>query len=448
MKKMICMALILTILLILPACKSTPATITSEPSISPTDFVEQKTDQGVLVTTNYYSITLPNIWKNNYLIHYQKETDGYTLRFIERVSYETQGFDGLIFSLSLTPAVGNKPTPFPHNTPYTYLGGLYVPNHGMFTLSSFFPTDVQFIPSQATIYNELKDSYQKIIDSLKVIYDDSYYYPAGANTFEQRAKLTTHSEKGEAIIRAYLTEKDPDLQLEYLGIALDDFNYLSDYHTYSCSFHIYKPNNEEGIYYGVPFNESEGTVAKVCKMTKYPKMETIWHPQKQERIAYDSLIIGMITTTNEDLGRFLPFDLDGDGIEELLINNNNILTVYGYQDRRVVKLDSYDYQTGTFEFYHTTIDEYEEPIFSEPLPGLFTRWVGGGQNHYGYLTLENGKLKHTPLWDENYASVPGQPPTTNHSQNEKLIKVSKLVHDRVSFFGINHVYRNYLEEQE
>ncbi len=443
MKKMICLALILSIILIIPACKAKPTITTSKPSTSPANVVEEVTDKGILVTTKYYSVLLPDVWKNNYQIEYRElNNDGYTLSFIEPVSKEQCG--GLIFDLTLV-----RPLEFPNNPLITYLGSLHAPNHGMFAIGSRLPTDVQFIEEKMETYLQMKDTYQEVIDSLEIVDDDGCFYPTGANTFEQRAKLTTHSEKGEAVIHTYLTEKEPHLKLEYLGVALEDFQEKSSYMNNNgyYGYHIWVPKDQKGTYYGVPFKQQEGTLPVVCKMTQYPIMESIWHSEEPEVIAYRNFLTGMVTTSDEDLGGYEELDLDLDGTKELLHNNNSILTVYGYQNRRVVKLDSFRYDTGTMAFYHTKPDPYEEPVYTDPLPGLFTRWVGGGQNHYGYLTLENGKLVNTLLWDENYSSLPDTPPTTNHTEDEKLIQASIIAYERIGFANITHVYKDTLKGQ-
>lgn len=443
MKKLICITLIFAILLIMPACKAKPTITASKPSISPGNVVEEITDKGILVTTKYYSLLLPDVWKNNYQIEcFELNNDGYTLSFIEPVSKEQCG--GLIFDLTLA-----RPVEFPQNPLITYLGGLYSPNHGMFAIGSRLPTDVQFIEQKMETYLQMKDTYQQVIDSLEIVDHNGCFYPTGANTFEQRAKLTTHSEKGEAVIHTYLTEKEPQLNLEYLGIAIEDFKEKSSYLNNNgyYGYHIWIPKGQKAIYYGVPFNQQEGILPIVCKMTQYPIMESIWHSEEPETIAYRNFIEGMLTTANEDLGGYLDFDLDLDGTKELLLNNNGVLTVYGLQNRRVVKLDSFRYDTGTMAFYHTKPDPYEEPVYNKPLPGLFTRWAGGGQNHYGYLTLEKGKLVNTLLWDENYSSLPGTPPTTNHTEDEKLIRASKIAYERIGFINIAHVYKDTLKEK-
>ena len=37
-------------------------------------------------------------------------------------------------------------------------------------------------------------------------------------------------------------------------------------------------------------------------------------------------------------------------------------------------------------------------------PGIFYFTVGGGANHYGYMSIKNQKLSFEDLWEENYAS--------------------------------------------
>ncbi len=433
MKKIICLSLICTLFLTLTACSKEQA----DSTISPTDFTQEVTENGITVNTTYYTITLPILWKDQYRIIYSTNNDdSYSLRFIDQVSFENQGHSGHIFTLSLHPAMGETLQGFFYGAAEHYLGALHIPQKGLFTLSASFPTDVQFITQRAEIYNKMHDSFQTILNSLTPITENSVYYPVGFNTFEQRAKLTTHPQKGEEVVGKFMA--DVNVELTYLGIALEPLNFESFDYNYDYGFHVYITKNGGKTYYCIPFREDDGTLETVYKMLEYPKLEKIWTYEEPERKAYRNFLRGLAANTNDpdSLGYYVFHDLDNDGTQELLIDNNNVLTVYKYQGFHVNPLDSYDFQTGTNGFYYPNILKED----GTPYHQLFTRYTSGGQNHYGMLTLENNKLVHTPLWDENYSSLPDHPPITEHTKNKEFIEVSKKATMTFEFYSIKKYF--------
>ncbi len=434
MKRIVCLFLIIVFTFTLTACSKEQAGNTA----SPTDLTQQVTENGIVITTTYYSVTLPSLWKDQYDISYSSNVHGgYSLRFRDRVSFETQGFGGHIFTLELHPAMSETLLGFYHGGPDRYHGGLYVPDNQLFTLSSFFPTDVQFITERAEIYNKMQDTFQAVLNSVAPVLENSIYYPAGFDTFEQRARLTTHTEKGEDTIGKFMAETD--LELEYVGIALDSLTYASHNSYNDYGFHVYLPKDGTKTYYCIPFRKDDGTLQTVCKMTQYPRLETIWNYKEPELIAYDAFLKGLASSDSQSLGYYGMYDLNNDGAQELLISNDTILTVYSYQNKKVAKLDSLDYYTGTFGLY----ESYE----AHPYNGLFTRSTGGGQNHYGILTLEDNKLVHTPLWNENYSSLPNTPPTAQHANDKNLIEASKNATLSFELFSIEKYYRWFPQDE-
>lgn len=110
---------------------------------------------------------------------------------------------------------------------------------------------------------------------------------------------------------------------------------------------------------------------------------------------YDAFLRNMAKENAKAMYSF--YDMDQDGNNELLMQEQCVVTVYQYQNNRVVLLDSYDFVSATFELHYGNTKEDGSITDTNPYPGVFTRTTGGGQNHYGILTLENGKLVHTPL---------------------------------------------------
>ena len=113
-------------------------------------------------------------------------------------------------------------------------------------------------------------------------------------------------------------------------------------------------------------------------------------------------------------------DIDGNGVDDLIVNQNTTLTVYTLDDT-VKQIDEHDFITGTARFFYSDDKNY---------PGIFYLTVGGGANHFGYMTIKDQKLVLEDLWEENYASE--SPNAANSikelSSDKALISESKEVY--------------------
>lgn len=90
-----------------------------------------------------------------------------------------------------------------------------------------------------------------------------------------------------------------------------------------------------------------------------------------------------------------------------------------------------DFLTGIVRFFSSDNSEY---------PGIFYFTVGGGANHYGYMSIKNQKLSFEDLWEENYASE-----STDTTENIKalsadkgLIEESKKLYESNSDINFTH----------
>jgi len=98
---------------------------------------------------------------------------------------------------------------------------------------------------------------------------------------------------------------------------------------------------------------------------------------------------------NTDTLQFALRDFNDDETPELLIKHELEITVYTF-DKKVIKIDSYDYVTGTTKLFLSDNPKY---------PGIFSFTVGGGMYHHGYLILKDNKLVWEELWNEDYSNV-------------------------------------------
>lgn len=115
-------------------------------------------------------------------------------------------------------------------------------------------------------------------------------------------------------------------------------------------------------------------------------------------------------------------DIDGNNIDDLLVLENTKLSVYTYENS-IKLIGEHDFLTGTVRLFSSDNINY---------PGIFYYTVGGGVDHYGYMTIKYKKLSFENLWEENYATEPQD--SINHikelSLNKDLISESKVLFDK------------------
>lgn len=120
---------------------------------------------------------------------------------------------------------------------------------------------------------------------------------------------------------------------------------------------------------------------------------------------------------------FLTKDLDGDDILELIVKENLKLTVYK-NGTKAEQIGNYDFATGTTRFFASDNKDYQ---------GIFCFYVSGGLNHYGYINVEENRLKVEELWNEDYSGISEEAGEKRNrieeiSKDKKLIEESKKVY--------------------
>ena len=115
-------------------------------------------------------------------------------------------------------------------------------------------------------------------------------------------------------------------------------------------------------------------------------------------------------------------DIDGNNIDDLLVLENTKLSVYTYENS-IELIGEQDFLTGTVRFFSSDNINY---------PGIFYFTVGGGINHYGYMTIKDKNLSFENLWEENFATESQN--SVNYikelSSNKDLIYESKALFDK------------------
>lgn len=134
--------------------------ISSEQSIK-TQTLENQSSEQYTVDTDFFTLTLPNNWKNDcfYEIVYE-ENHSYRLSFYEKESHEEDDC-GWIFSISLFNLTEDY-TVFPS---YDILGTLDTYQYGSYNMIVLYPSDVQFSEKTAKKYNEMANCVSKILNT-------------------------------------------------------------------------------------------------------------------------------------------------------------------------------------------------------------------------------------------------------------------------------------------
>jgi hypothetical protein len=97
MKKLLSIFLCLGLAFSLIGCQQPTISLiggTSSPTLTQTEG-----ENGILVTTPYFTVTLPKVWKDNYEIRYSDAENIHSYRFVDPVSEETHG--GHLFTIAL-----------------------------------------------------------------------------------------------------------------------------------------------------------------------------------------------------------------------------------------------------------------------------------------------------------------------------------------------------------
>jgi len=156
-----------------------------------------------------------------------------------------------------------------------------------------------------------------------------------------------------------------------------------------------------------------------CKQSdRIPSDNSI--PNSKNISSYENLL-NDLKNNQTDLYYYIK-DIDGNNIDDLLVRENTKLSVYTY-DNSIELIGEQDFLTGTIRFFSSDNINY---------PGIFYYTVGGGVDHYGYMTIKDKKLSFENLWEENYATEPQG--SINRikelSCNKDLISESKKLYNK------------------
>ena len=135
---------------------TTPAP-TTEVTIPPQ--TQEPVPEKTVIETKYYSLTLPDHWKETCFYSIFDET---TVTLRENASYEAFG-GGKLCTLRLVPTNDDTYKDFPS---YELLAALDTPD-GSFYVIALFPTDVQFSDETMDSYNTMADELMDVLYTLQ-----------------------------------------------------------------------------------------------------------------------------------------------------------------------------------------------------------------------------------------------------------------------------------------
>ena len=129
------------------------------PTDAPTDVELSK--PGMRVETKYFTVSVPESWKQNCVYEVYAENDDCAVSFYEKASYDAIGC-GWLFSIDLIP----ESEDYSYYPNYDVLGRLEVPSLGVYHIVVTYPTDVQFSEENAKTYHEMFNTVPEILDTI------------------------------------------------------------------------------------------------------------------------------------------------------------------------------------------------------------------------------------------------------------------------------------------
>lgn len=163
---------------------------------------------------------------------------------------------------------------------------------------------------------------------------------------------------------------------------------------------------------------------KYFKYSEMPEAVIEWEYIKQlqseaTQEAYKDIVVGFAKPGEKVY--YLIKDIDGNGVDELLIKDAATISVYTYDDKAkfIQKKDPATGNIGTTRFFASE---------DKSCPGIFLFGTGGGLEQYNYLTLAGDEVIIEKLWDEDFSDAfDNRERIIEYSQDKNLIAISKDV---------------------
>ena len=151
---------------ITPTDIETSATETGKPvtEIETHQVTEPSVDEtGLIITTEYYTVTMPENWKGKYEYQVIPENVAYSLRFYHKPSKDA-GYGGHLFTIALY-SPDDDYTTLPA---YKIINTIITTNGQELDIVKLFPTDVQFDFDLAEEYSALAEDSSHILNGIQL----------------------------------------------------------------------------------------------------------------------------------------------------------------------------------------------------------------------------------------------------------------------------------------
>lgn len=137
--------------------------------------------------------------------------------------------------------------------------------------------------------------------------------------------------------------------------------------------------------------------------------------------AYIDFLMKMQNDSSEPQA-FLVKDVNNNGVPELILcTHGTCLQVYAFEEGKLIEGGRHEFSTGTIRYFISEKEQY---------PGIFCYYVGGGFEHYCYLSFDE-ELKIEKLWNKDFTGISekleGRKKIENLSDDKSLIEESKKV---------------------
>ncbi len=406
-----------------PATSSVPATPppVSVPQTAP--YTEQETAQGTVVTTPYFTVTLPAVWKNNYTIRYTTQNGNHYYRLVDATVGEEYG--GHIFTFALYQDHLSGAETCAYNG--TYLGVLQSDVAYMVVVES--PTDLPVPEERAPIYMQLQETKQQVLASFTAA-NNAVFTPNGADNYRERAAMLQTDTTGKELAERFTA--DLGIPLTYVGFCADTLVTEENGTTvsrYDYSHHLYE--DDQGNAYVIPLCYTSTTVdaiePNVYQVTAYPHITNVWNLYFT---GFTQTYLDLLQSLETDSGTYCLKDLNGEGVPELLIKENTTLSVYHVRPYSVSLIDQFDSITATMTYHYWCGTDF---------PGIVTVNVGGGQTHYGYLSLNGNVLQHQAVAFKDSPDPQTELAITPIIDDQSLINAVTAVVPELMFEPINNL---------
>ena len=133
---------------------------------------------------------------------------------------------------------------------------------------------------------------------------------------------------------------------------------------------------------------------------------------------------------SDDILEFSYRDLNDNEVPELIVRRGGVdITVYSYGNT-LTEIGNYDFKTGTTKLFFS-----KNPLY----PGMFCFFVGGGLEHYGYVTIKDNELIVEELWNEDYSGISSELGIIRNRIEELSTDKQLIEESRIAYVNNNEI---------